>query len=46
MKEQFLEWLRKTARYLKTAGAALSKLAAMIETLIAIIGPDFGFGTA
>jgi hypothetical protein len=32
--------------YLRTAGAGLTALATAIETLIAILGPGFGFGAA
>jgi hypothetical protein len=40
----FLEWLRKLARYLKAAGAALTALGAAIETLVLMLGgPGFGF---
>lgn len=46
MKNQLIEWLRKVAHYLKTAGAACAALASAIETLIAVLGPGFGFGTA
>jgi hypothetical protein len=47
MRNQILEWLRKVARWLETAGVALSTLSALIDSLIlALGGRDFGFGAA
>lgn len=47
MRNDLLEWLKKLARWCKTAGAALSTLGACIETLVVMLGgPGFGFGTA
>jgi hypothetical protein len=46
-KNDFLEWLKKVARWCKAAGAALSMLGACIETLVVMLGgPRFGFGAA
>jgi hypothetical protein len=46
MRDQLLEWLRKAARYLRTASNALGVLASAVEALIAMLDPGFGFGAA
>jgi hypothetical protein len=46
MKNQLVEWLRKVVRCLKVASYAISAITAALEALIAMLGPDFGFGAA
>jgi hypothetical protein len=46
MKNQIIEWLRKAVRCLKVAGYAISAITAALEAVIAMLGPDFGFGAA
>jgi hypothetical protein len=43
MRHDFLEWLKKLARWCKAAGAAFSALGTCIETLVVMLGgPGFG----
>jgi hypothetical protein len=47
MRDDFLEWLKKLSRWLKTAGVALQTLGGLVEALVVMLGgPNFGFSAA